>query len=340
MMAIPDRIGAFELKGQGLGFLLVAAAITVIALMPFIGDNYLVRFATFTCLYSVMAMSWNFIGGYAGYPSFASIAFFGFGSYAGAILQNQGMPMGMAWAFATAFAALFAAALGYAILRLRGHYFAVGSIAVVELLRLIASTWRDLTGGGTGMNVPILPGGPEYAGMVFLYSMLGLAVLVFAVTVWVDRNRLGFGLRCIQQNEDAASMVGIDTTRYKIAAFVLSGAFTATAGAIYASWVAYIDPSDAFNILTTLKIPVMALLGGAGTVFGPLVGVLSFQLMEEAIWSNFLDLHSAVLGIIIVLLVFFLPGGLLKLDYRPVAARLGLLKDKAAADRPAPGAGS
>src|SRR5690606_8890304 len=155
---------------------------------------------------------------------------------------------GLAWILATLASALFAGCLGAAILRLRGHYFAVGSIVIVELLRLVASTWRSLTNGGMGLNVTILPGGPEHAGMVFLYSMLGLAVIAFVTTVWVDRSRLGFGLRCINQNEDAASMVGIDVTLYKIAAFVLSATFVGAGGAIYASWVAYIDPPDVFNI--------------------------------------------------------------------------------------------
>jgi branched-chain amino acid transport system permease protein len=304
-----------------LKYTILTLAVILIALMPFIGDNYLVRFFTLMCMYAALALSWNFIGGYAGYPSFATAAFFGLGAYLGAIGQNHSVPMVAAWLLATAGTAVFAAALGYAILRLRGHYFAVGSIAVVELLRLIASTWRDVTGGGMGMNVPILPGGPDYAGRVFLYAMLTLALIVLAVTIYVDRNRLGFGLRCIQQNEDAANMVGINADAYKIAAFILSGMFCGGAGAIYASWVAYIDPPDVFNILTTLKIPVMALLGGAGTVFGPLVGVFVFQTMEELIWSNFLDLHSAVLGIIIVVLVFYLPGGLLRMDYRRLLRR-------------------
>jgi branched-chain amino acid transport system permease protein len=302
-------------------FALVGAGVVLIALMPWIADNYAVRMVTTICLFVTMALSWNFIGGYAGYPSFATAAFFGFGAYAGAILQTKGVPMLVAWMAATIITAGFSALLGFAILRLRGHYFAVGSFAVLEILKLAASTWTGLTGGGTGLNVPILPGGPELAGRVFLYAMLALAIITFAVAVLVDRSRLGFGLRCIRQNESAANMAGVDVNRLKIVAFVLSATFVGTSGAIYASWVSYIDPTDIFTILLTIKVPVMVLLGGAGTLFGPIAGVVVFQLLEEKIWSSFLEIHSGVLGLVIVLLVFLLPGGLLRLPARLRGAR-------------------
>jgi len=305
-----------------LAFALVGIGAVLIALLPWLAGNYAVRVATTICLFVTMALSWNFIGGYAGYPSFATAAFFGFGAYAGAILQTKGVPMPAAWLAATIVTAAFSALLGFAILRLRGHYFAVGSFAVLELVKLAASNWTGLTGGGTGLNVPILPGGPEFAGRVFLYAMLGLAIVTFAVAVWVDRSRLGFGLRCIRQNESAANMLGVDVDRLKIVAFVLSAAFVGTAGAIYASWVSYIDPTDMFSILMTIKVPVMVLLGGAGTLFGPIVGVVAFQLLEEKIWSSFLEIHSGVLGLVIVLLVFLLPGGLLRLPERLSWARV------------------
>ena len=296
-------------------FLILAGVVAILALTPFIGDNYLVRLSTSIAMYAALACAWNFIGGYAGYPSFATAAFFGIGAYVGAIGQNAGMPMLAAWLLAMVVTAALALPLGALVLRLRGHYFAVGSIALVEICRQIASTWRDVTGGGMGMNVPILRGGPDFAGMVFLYSMMAIAIAAFITMVVVDRGRLGFGLRCIRQNEDAANMVGINADLYKTIALSLSALFSAAAGAAYASWVAYIDPTDAFSILLTLKVPVMVMLGGAGTLFGPLIGVLAFIALEETIWSSFLELHQGMLGVIIVILIFFLPGGLLKLAW-------------------------
>ena len=304
----------------------------MLAAVPLVGNNYYKQQATFIAMFAALALSWNIIGGLAGYPSFATAAFVGLGSYVGALLQNAGTPMVLAWVGATAVTAVFAALLGFGLLRMRGHYFAVGSISIVELLRLIASTWSDLTGGGDGLNLPILAGGPEFAGRVFLYAMLVVMVLAFIMAVLVDRSRLGFGLRCIEQNEDAADMVGIDVRRYKTAAFTLSAFLCGTVGAISASWVAYIAPTDAFSILLTLKVPVMVLLGGPGTLLGPVIGATAFVIIEQTVWSRFLEYNQAALGIVIVLLIFFLPGGLMgRLRRRRVAAQAGKRQQEASA---------
>ncbi|MBC7136904.1 MAG: branched-chain amino acid ABC transporter permease [Oceanibaculum nanhaiense] len=300
---------------------MLAGWIGLLAATPLVADNYTVRIAITVAMYSAMALSWNFIGGFAGYPSFSTAAFFGLGCYAGALAQRNGVPLVLAWALATLFVTAFAVALGAIILRLKGHYFAIGSIAVVEVVRLVISSWGSLTGGGDGLNVPLLEGGPDRVASTVLYVMLAVMLAAFVATVLVDRARLGFGLRCINQNEDAADMVGIDTTRYKIMAYALSALFCGTVGAIYASWVGYIDPTDSFSILLTVKVPVMVLLGGAGTVLGPVVGAGLFVLLEEFFWANFLEWNRAILGGIIVFLIFFLPGGFLKLDYRKLLRR-------------------
>jgi len=299
--------------GSLAAFLAVAA---VLAAMPFIADNYFVKLATFVAMYSALALSWNFIGGFAGYPSFATAAFLGLGSYAGALVQNAGIPMAAAWVAAGAVTAAFAALLGVAILRVKGHYFAVGSISVVEVLRLVASSWSGLTGGGDGLNVRLMEGGADLVGRVFLYAMLAVSALAFAATLLVERSRFGFGLRAIKQNEDAAGMVGVHVSAYKIAAFTLSAVFCGMTGAVYASWIGYIAPADAFSVLTTLKVPVMTLLGGEGTAFGPVLGALAFVVLEESIWAKFLEANQAILGATIVVLIFFLPGGLLRVNYR------------------------
>ncbi len=304
-----------------LRYILLAGWIGLLAATPLVADNYTVRIAITVAMYSAMALSWNFIGGFAGYPSFSTAAFFGLGCYAGALAQRNGVPLVLAWALATLFVTAFAVALGAIILRLKGHYFAIGSIAVVEVVRLVISSWGSLTGGGDGLNVPLLEGGPDRVASTVLYVMLAVMLAAFVATVLVDRARLGFGLRCINQNEDAADMVGIDTTRYKIMAYALSALFCGTVGAVYASWVGYIDPTDSFSILLTVKVPVMVLLGGAGTVLGPVVGAGLFVLLEEFFWANFLEWNRAILGGIIVFLIFFLPGGFLKLDYRKLLRR-------------------
>jgi branched-chain amino acid transport system permease protein len=307
---------------QPVRYALFAAWVLLLASTPLWAENYVVRLAIITAMYTALTLSWNFIGGFAGYPSFATAAFFGLGCYAGAITKIAGLPSVMAWLFATGFVGLFAALFGAIILRLRGHYFAIASFGLVEVVRLVLSSWGSLTGGGDGLNVPLVAGGPDVVAQTFLAVMLTIMLVVFAVTVIVDRNKLGFGLRCIQQNEDAADMVGVDTTRYKVVAFALSAMFCGTVGAAYASWTGYIDPTDSFSIVMTVKVPVMCLLGGPGTVFGPVVGTAAFLFLEEIFWANFLEYNRAILGAVIVIIIFFLPGGLLKIPYRKLVVRL------------------
>lgn len=304
------------------GLALFVLWVALLASTPLFAENFVVRIAIIIAMYSSMAFSWNLIGGFAGYPSFATVAFFGLGSYVGAIAQRNGIPMIAAWLVATAAVSVFAAVLGAILLRLKGHYFAIGTIAVVEVARLVISSWRDVSGGGDGLNVPLMPGSPSAVATFFLAAMLVIMVMAFIMNVAIDKHRLGFGLKCIRQNESAAAMVGIDTTRYKIIAFTLSALFCGSAGAIYASWVGYIDPTESFQIVTTLKVPVMVLLGGAGTVLGPAVGTAAFVVLEEIVWINFLNWNRAILGAVIVLLIFFLPGGLLHFSPRTLSARL------------------
>ena len=289
--------------------LLVAAALLILVL-PALADNYILRVATTMLMYSALALGWNFIGGFAGYPSFATAAFFGLGAYASGVLQTKGLPMAAAWVLAGAIAALFAAALGRAILHLRGHYFAIASLVVAEVLREVTNSATDLTGGGMGLNLPVLSADVTTQARLFYYAMLIVAVTALATTALVARHRLGFGLRCIQQNEDAAIVLGINTRRYKVAAFTLSAVFPGLCGAIYASWVNYIDPTDVYDVLLSVKPIVMVLLGGAGTVLGAVYGAFLFLLMEELVWRNLLQFHAGLLGIIVVCLVLFLPRGL------------------------------
>lgn len=303
-------------------YVLFALWVLALASTPLWAENYMVRLAIMIAMYSALALSWNFIGGFTGYPSFSTAAFFGLGCYAGALSQIAGMPIILAWVVASVFVGVFATALGGIILRLRGHYFAIGSFGILEVSRLVISSWGDFTGGGDGLNVPLVRGGPDAVAQTFLGVMIAIMLLVFAVTVFVDRSRLGFGLRCIEQNEDAASMVGVATTRYKIIAYALSAMFCGTVGAAYASWTGYIDPSDSFSIIMTVKVPVMCLLGGAGTVFGPIIGTAAFMMLEEVFWTNFLDYNRAILGAVIVVLIFYLPGGLLKVSYRQMFGRV------------------
>jgi len=290
--------------------------VLALGLTPWIGSPYVLRLGTFACLYAVLAMSWNVIGGMTGYPSFATAAFFGLGAYVGGILLTKGYPLIAALGAAALVAFVGAMVLGVVLLRLRGHYFAVASLAVAEVLRELTNSATDLTGGGMGLNIPlsaVAGAGIAQAASFFFLTMWGLLLLTLAAVLWVERSKLGFGLACIRQNEAAADMIGVNATFYKSLAFAISGLFVAMAGTLYAGWVHYIEPPDVFDILFSVKPIVMALLGGLGSTAGALFGAAAFLALEEIVWRNSLQGSSGILGLLIVLLLLFLPRGLVSL---------------------------
>jgi branched-chain amino acid transport system permease protein len=294
-------------------------------------NNFLLQAGTTLAMYAALACAWNIVGGYMGYPSFGTAAFFGFGCYAGAIAQNAGAPMVIAWLAAALAGAIFSTALGGILLRMRGHYFAIGTVAIVEVMHEISNNWEAVTGGAVGLNLPIVSGSPRAVGMLFFFTMCAFAGITLLVTLMIAHSKFGFGLRCIKQNEQAASMVGVDVLRYKVAAFAVSSALMSATGAIYASMVAFINPDDAFNILMSISVPATVMLGGAGLVLGPLVGAIIYTVLDNFVWINFISYHSAVLGLIIIGVIYFIPHGLVReaMKRRP-ALRLGSDRAKTA----------
>jgi branched-chain amino acid transport system permease protein len=293
--------------------LILAALVLVLAALPLVGGPYALRIGTFASMYAILAVSWNVIGGMAGYPSFATAAFFGFGAYAGGVLLAAGAGLLTAVAAAGAMAFLGAVLLGVILLRLRGHYFAIASLAVAEVLRELTNAATDLTGGGMGLNIPLssVVTSVEGEARFFFFAMWALLVVTLVVVVAVERSKLGFGLRCIRQNESAADMIGVHATLYKSLAFALSGIFVAMAGVLYAGWVHYIEPPDVYDILYSVKPIVMALLGGLGSTLGAVIGAFLFLGIEELVWRNLLQIHTGVLGLLIVVLLLFLPKGII-----------------------------
>jgi len=267
-------------------------------------------------------LSWNVVGGFAGYPSFATAAFFGLGAYIAGVLLARGMPLAAAVPIAGIGSFLVAAVLGAALLRLRGHYFAIASLSLIEVFRELVNNATDLTGGGMGLNIPLTASaGIMGDATFFFYAMWGLLLATAVMVMVVSVSKLGFGLSCIMQNETAANMVGLNTTLYKSVAFGLSACFVGGAGGIYAAWVHYIDPSDVFDILYSVKPIVMALIGGLGSPLGVTIGAFVYLGLEEVVWRNYIQIHSAVLGVLIVLLLLFLPHGLMSLRRKTLFRR-------------------
>jgi branched-chain amino acid transport system permease protein len=297
--------------------LILLALVACIAALPLFGGSYALRLGTIACMYGILALSWNIVGGFAGYPSFATAAFFGFGAYTAGVLIGKGAPLLVSVAVAGVMSFALAGLLGAALLRLRGHYFAIASLSLIEVFRELVNNATDLTGGGMGLNIPLTSAAGVMADATFFFYvmwalLLGTALMVVIVAV----SKLGFGLACIRQNETAANMIGLNTTLYKSVAFGLSACFVGAAGGVYAAWVHYIDPSDVFDILYSVKPIVMALIGGLGSPLGVLVGAFVYLGLEEVVWRNYIQIHSGVLGVLIVVLLLFLPHGLMSIRDR------------------------
>jgi branched-chain amino acid transport system permease protein len=291
---------------RGVFVLLMAGTLAVLALAPRLVSPFLVQFLINLFMLAILAESWNIIGGFTGYASFGNVAFFGIGAYTtGILLTKASLPLAIALPAAGLAAMAFAAIVGLPILRLKGHYFAIATLGVAETMREIVYN-VEVTGAGTGLVMPI-----SRSPLLFFYLMLGILVAVTATNAWLARSRFGYGLVAIREDEDAATAMGINTTLYKTIAFALSGTFAGLAGGVFAYWMTFIDPDGVFKVIVTIQMIIMAVFGGAGTVVGPLLGALVLASVSELLSTHLVALAELFNGVIVVLVVLFMPKGLL-----------------------------
>jgi branched-chain amino acid transport system permease protein len=307
--------------------------------VPLLADRLWFRIATIIAMFVVMATAWNIIGGITGYAAFGNVAFFGIGAYTtGMLIAKAKWPFLLALPLAPVAAALFAALVGLPLLRLRGHYFAVASlgvgVAVGELVQNIDYHGQPLFGGASGLFLPIYS--IDNRGLFFFYLMVLAAATSIAVTWWVLRSRFGYGLIAIRENEEAAAVLGVNTTAYKVAAFALAAALTGLAGGIFAQWNVFINQDTAFPIEYNVQMILMALLGGTGTVFGPAAGAVLLQLLIQFLGGTlpisfelpFVSdtarpiVAQVILGLLLVGVVIFVPRGVI--DFFGGRSRLSL----------------
>jgi branched-chain amino acid transport system permease protein len=268
---------------------------------------YLRSFAMFTMMYVVLALSWNIISGFTGYTSFGHVAFYGIGAYACAILvADHGWPWVATLVVGAVVAGAIAVAVGYPVLRLKGPYFAIAMLGMAEGTRVVATVWDDLTHGGLGISFPSTENS-----MSTYYAMLVVMLVTIVVAYAVGHSRFGIRLNAIREDEVAAEALGINVTTYKLAAFALSAAFPAAAGGIQAYKVLYIDPSSVFFVQITIAMALMSMLGGKGTVIGPIVGAVLLYTAQELTWVNFPTAHLIAYGLFIVVVARFMPRGLM-----------------------------
>lgn len=291
-------------------FLSGLAILAAIATIPAYGDASLLHNWTLIVMFIVLAQSWNFIGGYAGYAAFGNVAFFGIGSYSVGLLVLAGLPFWVGLIVGGAIAGIFALLIGLPVLRLRGHYFAIATLGMAEALREFVEV-KDIGGGGGGLMSLPLPGLSAYP--ILFYAFIGLSVVCLLITTVLAHSKFGYALIAIRENEQAAEALGIHTYWYKVGAFVLSAVPTALAGGLYAYWATGFAPDTVFDRDISVQIVLLTFLGGNGTILGPIIGGILFETASYQFQASGLDLHNTLLGLSIIVVTIIFPQGLIRL---------------------------
>ncbi|KPQ06788.1 MAG: branched-chain amino acid transport system permease protein [Rhodobacteraceae bacterium HLUCCA12] len=299
-----------------------AIAITVLlvlvaALLPLWMGPFFTRVIQLFFFSAALAVAWNILGGFSGYWSFGHAAFIGMGAFSAAHLVAQLGPFGSGpWSMVVPVLAaglicgVFAAIIAYPILRLRGIYFAIAMLGVSQVVGELVNNVRWFQGGtGVFLQSPV-PAGmrPE----VFYYYIFGaLLLLGFLISVAVRNARFGYALFAIREDEDTAMMLGVATERYKIMAFVLSATLVGMLGAVYGYSVGYLTTYTVFRLDFSLNMIVFCLIGGIGTLYGPIIGTAIMLFITQVLLSRFLDMHLLITGAIVVTIILLMPGGVI-----------------------------
>jgi branched-chain amino acid transport system permease protein len=291
-----------------------AAVVLLLAAVPFVTNPYITDLAVTGLVFVMLGTSWNLLAGYAGQISLGHHAFFGMGAFVSVWLTTPtraGLPAAIETPAVLAVvggglaAALIALVVGPIIFRLRGHYFAIGTLALAAIIQLVMIDQRRFTGGATGYYVD--------AGVseeVMFLMTLGATVLTVLVTYRIVDSPHGLGMLAIHDDEPAASSLGVDPLRYKMYAFVVSSFFAGLAGALYGNYTLYVNPESTLGVVWTIDTLVIVILGGMGTMVGPLLGAGLFLALDNALTGLVGGLATTVEGLLIILFIIFLPSGL------------------------------
>jgi branched-chain amino acid transport system permease protein len=296
----------------------------VLALGPFgLSSQYLVNIAMLTAFSAFLGQCWNISGGFGGLTSFGHTAFFGIGAYAAAILDTRtGISPWLGLPLAAVLGVLAGIVIGVAAFRagLRGSYFALVTLAVSEMFRIVANS-TDWTRGGLGINVPLKLSAAnfQFADRRVTYGlMLALLILATSAAVWLRRSRFGARLVAVRENEDAARALGIDLVRTKTAALALSGGLTALGGVVYTQTYLYIDPNISFGTERSVEMLLVAMIGGAGSVWGPIFGAIALHLIADTsrAWIDTPGFALMLYGVVLLFVIGLLPRGIAGLRER------------------------
>ena len=277
--------------------------------LPSYGSEFMVSMALTCLMYIALSSTWGLFCGSTRYLSLATAAFFGIGAYTGAIALDH-LPWLQAVALGALVAAAIAVVMGAAVLHLRGTYFAVLTFGMTELIRHAVTYWEKQVTGTVGRVLTVVPDRDT----IYL-SMLGLAVLALATSIVVRRTRLGLAMAGIGADEQRAQTLGVNTRLVKITGFALTAAFAGATGAVMCVRWTYIDPSTVFNPFIGFQTVLIALIGGAATLWGPLLAAIVFSLLAETLRLKLPQVYMMSLGLLLILSVLFLPGGLASLRW-------------------------
>jgi len=297
---------------------IILACAVVLAILPFVMPPFYVRVGQLMLYSAGLAIAWAILGGFAGYASFGHAAFIGVGAFAAGLVEDRfpGLPtpllLPLGLLAGGAACAVLSAVVAYPILRLRGTFFAIAMLGVCKVCAELNNN-VDFFQGSLGLNFPAIAP-PDWDPAIFyyqLYLVAGVAVLLIA---WqIRRSRFGAGLLSIREDEDTARMLGVPTERYKRQAFVISAVLTGLLGVIYAHSLGYITTDSVYRDDTNLSLIVYSLLGGMGTLFGPVIGAFMLVFVTQVILARLLDFHLFATGLLLVVLVLTAPGGIIGL---------------------------
>ncbi len=311
---LPNTLKNFS---PGVLLLLIVLFLLPLALTAY---PFYIHILIMLCFYAALASAWNIIGGYAGQLSLGHSAFYGIGAYTSAILaMRYGISPWIGMLAGGALAAVAAAGIGYPCFRLRGPFFALSTLALAEVLRIIANYWKSLTEGPDGITVPLNFGFWNFVfrgKMAYAYIALIMALVIIFVSRAIYHSKFGRYLVAIRENEDAAEASGINVSRYKLRAMVVSGFFTGICGVFSAQYALYIEPDNEFSLGFSVLIALIAIFGGAGSLVGPILGAVVLIPIQEVLraWlgGGYHGLHSFIFGTLLVVIVLFLPRGIVE----------------------------
>jgi len=288
--------------------ILVAVAFT----LPLFSSTFVLSLLILVLMNITFAQSWNIIGGFTGLVSFGHLVYFGIGAYTGAmLLRDFGLSPFLTAPLGGLVAMAIAVVTGIPCIRTRGFYFAIVTSSLSEVVRLIV-TIIPWTGGATGIVLPSPPFDPKTTTAIFYVAMFIITLITIFVAYKISKSKLGIGFKAIREDETAAKVTGVPVSRLKLLAIAIGAFFPGVVGCIYSYYITYIDPTSVFNLLLSFQTIMMVLLGGRGTIMGPILGACIFTLTSEFFRYTiaYETLHAIIFGLLLIFIVLFIPQGI------------------------------